>query len=621
MNTYVKAMWVLIVVFSFSFTTSQIKGQPLPTNTISAISWQSNQQKIAVGRINGSVEIWNANSGQLLLTLTGHSQSISGVAWSPDGNKLATSSSDQTVRIWNTTTGQLLFTLAHSDVVTDVAWSSDGSRIFSNLELPPNNLYVWNATTGQLISQASGGGSRILPNSDGSKLLYLRSSNNVEIWNASTVTQISGYSQPNTVGGDTSTGTWNPNSNQFATGTLNGLVKIWDASTGVITNSLQANTASNTGPISQRVIDVRYSLDGSRLSSVSNDGAIRVWNTSTWALITSSQLPGTIYTAAFSPDATKLAFGGMDGTLQIVEVSVTATRPVETITYEGGIIWSVAWSPDGSKLGIAHGSMVDLVDASNYLVLKTLKSDVGGIFSIDWNAAGTKLVTASADYGSGVRVWDVKTGKVIATEGSAAIWVKWNPDDVRIAVCDIGGGIGIWNTVNDQTDIPLLIGNAVDWSPDGSKLISGVYDANPLTITNIATREQMLVLPGHDIGVEDVDWSPDGAKIASVGDNTVRVWNPTDGSLLLELTGHRDIVAAVAWNSNNRLLASGGADTTVRLWDTQTGQLVAIFQSGSTVRTVAWSPDGSRLAFGGDDGTLQIVSVAGFLTPTPTPTD
>ncbi|MCA0457410.1 MAG: DUF4082 domain-containing protein [Chloroflexi bacterium] len=45
-----------------------------------------------------------------------------------------------------------------------------------------------------------------------------------------------------------------------------------------------------------------------------------MWNTSTWALITSSQLPGTIYTAAFSPDATKLAFGGVNSAIQIFSV-------------------------------------------------------------------------------------------------------------------------------------------------------------------------------------------------------------------------------------------------------------------------------------------------------------
>jgi len=29
--------------------------------------------------------------------------------------------------------------------------ASDGSRLFSNLELPPNSFYVWSATNGQLI--------------------------------------------------------------------------------------------------------------------------------------------------------------------------------------------------------------------------------------------------------------------------------------------------------------------------------------------------------------------------------------------------------------------------------------------------------------------------------------
>jgi WD40 repeat protein len=44
--------------------------------------------------------VWDAASGQELLTLKGHSGSVNSVAWSPDGKRLATASGDQTAKVW-----------------------------------------------------------------------------------------------------------------------------------------------------------------------------------------------------------------------------------------------------------------------------------------------------------------------------------------------------------------------------------------------------------------------------------------------------------------------------------------------------------------------------------------
>lgn len=47
------------------------------------------------------LKIWNAEDGQILHTLSGHTEGISDLAWSPDGEFLATASDDKTIRLWN----------------------------------------------------------------------------------------------------------------------------------------------------------------------------------------------------------------------------------------------------------------------------------------------------------------------------------------------------------------------------------------------------------------------------------------------------------------------------------------------------------------------------------------
>ncbi|MCP4599332.1 MAG: hypothetical protein GY847_02140 [Proteobacteria bacterium] len=60
-------------------------------------------------------------------SLHGHEGPISQIAWSPDRRTLASASNDQTIRLWDAATGKLLQTLTgHSYSVYSVAWSPNG---------------------------------------------------------------------------------------------------------------------------------------------------------------------------------------------------------------------------------------------------------------------------------------------------------------------------------------------------------------------------------------------------------------------------------------------------------------------------------------------------------------
>jgi WD40 repeat protein len=67
-----------------------------------------------------------------VLTLKGHSGWVNGVALSPDGKRLASCSSDGTVKVWDTQSGQAVLTLkGHNSSVQSVAFSPDGKRLAS----------------------------------------------------------------------------------------------------------------------------------------------------------------------------------------------------------------------------------------------------------------------------------------------------------------------------------------------------------------------------------------------------------------------------------------------------------------------------------------------------------
>jgi WD40 repeat protein len=76
--------------------------------------------------------VWDADKGQEVLTLKGHTSAIYGVAYSPTGKYIASSSNDRTVRLWDADTGKEILTLkGHWDLVSRVAFSSDGKHLVS----------------------------------------------------------------------------------------------------------------------------------------------------------------------------------------------------------------------------------------------------------------------------------------------------------------------------------------------------------------------------------------------------------------------------------------------------------------------------------------------------------
>ncbi|EKQ69740.1 WD40 repeat-containing protein [Leptolyngbyaceae cyanobacterium JSC-12] len=105
-----------------------------------------------------TVQLWNLHTRALVRSLKGHTNWVSAIAISPNSRTLASGSLDGTINLWDLQTGELLNTL-FAESVTSLAFSTDGTILASGSRLlrgaGKNTAYpiqLWNLTTDQHIT-------------------------------------------------------------------------------------------------------------------------------------------------------------------------------------------------------------------------------------------------------------------------------------------------------------------------------------------------------------------------------------------------------------------------------------------------------------------------------------
>ena len=116
------------VVWIFDLSTGKVIQELLGVYVLSSVVFDNTSNFV----LSSDGQIWNINTGELILELIGHNARILDATFSPNGQLIATASADGTARIWDISTGnELVSLIGHSDAVNDVEFSSDGKTIFT----------------------------------------------------------------------------------------------------------------------------------------------------------------------------------------------------------------------------------------------------------------------------------------------------------------------------------------------------------------------------------------------------------------------------------------------------------------------------------------------------------
>ena len=353
----------------------------------------------------------------------------------------------------------------------------------------------------------------------------------------------------------------------------------------------------------------RYSPDGKRLASASNDKTVKVWDVVTGQeTLTLKGHPETVISVAFSPDGTRLTSAGYDGTVKVWDA--TTGKETRTFTLKGhsSYVFSVAFSSDGKRFASASDDhTVKVWEAATGQELLTLKGHSDSVDSVAFCPDGTRLASASKD--QSVKLWNAVTGQEMLTlkgHSVAVISVSFSPDGTRIASANGDQTVSVWDVATGQ-EMRTLKGHSdvvtsVSFSPDGTRIASASGDQT-VKVWDVATGQEMRTLKGHTSFVSGVAFSPNGMRIASASyDQTVKIWDAVTEPEPPTLKGHTGPVNHVSFSPDGKRIASASGAYLkpvgeVKVWDAATGKESLTFKGQTGFgSSVSFSPDGTRLA-------------------------
>ncbi|KAL9064236.1 MAG: hypothetical protein Q9157_007907, partial [Trypethelium eluteriae] len=128
---------------------------------VSMVKFSPNGRFIASASADGTVRIWNAQTGKHEQTLEGHLAGVSTISWSPDSKLIASGSDDKSIRLWDiaTLTIHLFLSLqgkqhpkplhGHHNSIYSLAFSPTGSTLVSGSF--DEAVFLWDVRTPRLM--------------------------------------------------------------------------------------------------------------------------------------------------------------------------------------------------------------------------------------------------------------------------------------------------------------------------------------------------------------------------------------------------------------------------------------------------------------------------------------
>lgn len=291
---------------------------------VSAIAISSDGKNVVTGSADKTAKLWDVSESPTTTKLTGHSKPVLCVAFSPKAESkfFASGSEDGTINLWDSNGTQPVLTLRGQPAtpILAVAISPDGQTLASGGA--DARVLLWNVSTGQLFAILPGHArevSSVAFSPDGKTLATGSADTTVKLWDMNTLTEtrppLKGHSRT------VKSLTFSVDGTTLASGSEDETIRLWDTATGEEKTALRGRFS---------VLSVAFSRDGKLLASGGADRTATLWDAKTGEPLTTIGHNETVVSVAFSPAESnqRLVTAGNDGSVKFWDTSASSEEPI-----------------------------------------------------------------------------------------------------------------------------------------------------------------------------------------------------------------------------------------------------------------------------------------------------